>query len=542
MARSVGEAAALGLESGFVLGRNTVEQMREGQRRDELARATIEDRQMQRAMQQETLARQRNQDRIAAAQRIVQANDQEQAADAGEVTRLRDAGVPVPATFKADIINRAERRRQENAKAWSLLRGDPVSPDSKEASFSPSEFMPGPNGEPPARAKAALQVAQAVQSGDVQAALPGLNVIHGPSVQKIIGRPSKHGGTIIGAEIVGLMPAPGSKPDDPQYIPTLKITVGNDDGNPIGEYFAPATKDGSTEDDAPVLKFGVKDQAKLLDENMKLVQALSSPEGQARYKQVLAQIGVVEPKPVVKEYTIPQGAKHVTERRNPVTGELIDEHVTEGNPKATGSIGSLAQTVNAVKAMVESGDLSEAEGKERIDAAVAKATTGTKAQGLAAGGGSGASGGAGGSGLSKDEERRIKAEQKAIDRRADDIRAKREAINKEFDDDKPAKLSVMDSMDEKAAAAHKQAMTDAKKKRDAANAKLDAEEKALRDRQDRIEARLDGDPGLSLGSAKGSPPAGKQVVKALPAGAKQIGTSGGKPVYETPDGKRFIAK
>jgi hypothetical protein len=28
----------------------------------------------------------------------------------------------------------------------------------------------------------------------------------------------------------------------------------------------------------------------------------------------------------------------------------------------------------------------------------------------------------------------------------------------------------------------------------------------------------------------------------LPKGAKQIGTSGGKPVYETPDGKRFIAK
>lgn len=28
----------------------------------------------------------------------------------------------------------------------------------------------------------------------------------------------------------------------------------------------------------------------------------------------------------------------------------------------------------------------------------------------------------------------------------------------------------------------------------------------------------------------------------MPAGAKQIGTSGGKPVYETPDGKRFIQK
>lgn len=32
------------------------------------------------------------------------------------------------------------------------------------------------------------------------------------------------------------------------------------------------------------------------------------------------------------------------------------------------------------------------------------------------------------------------------------------------------------------------------------------------------------------------------VIKALPPGARQIGTSGGKPVYETPDGKRFIAQ
>lgn len=36
-------------------------------------------------------------------------------------------------------------------------------------------------------------------------------------------------------------------------------------------------------------------------------------------------------------------------------------------------------------------------------------------------------------------------------------------------------------------------------------------------------------------------PAGKKASPAaLPSGAKQIGTSGGKPVYETPDGKRFI--
>jgi hypothetical protein len=36
--------------------------------------------------------------------------------------------------------------------------------------------------------------------------------------------------------------------------------------------------------------------------------------------------------------------------------------------------------------------------------------------------------------------------------------------------------------------------------------------------------------------------AGKSAVPSLPPGAVQIGTSNGKPVYQTPDGKKFIAK
>lgn len=41
-------------------------------------------------------------------------------------------------------------------------------------------------------------------------------------------------------------------------------------------------------------------------------------------------------------------------------------------------------------------------------------------------------------------------------------------------------------------------------------------------------------------SRDGGKQSGGKTTKALPAGAKQVGTSGGKPVYETPDGKRFI--
>lgn len=47
--------------------------------------------------------------------------------------------------------------------------------------------------------------------------------------------------------------------------------------------------------------------------------------------------------------------------------------------------------------------------------------------------------------------------------------------------------------------------------------------------------------GGAQGVEKSTPqPANGAPIATLPPGAKQIGTSGGKPVYETPDGKRFL--
>ena len=49
---------------------------------------------------------------------------------------------------------------------------------------------------------------------------------------------------------------------------------------------------------------------------------------------------------------------------------------------------------------------------------------------------------------------------------------------------------------------------------------------------------------ISSREGTGTPPVAKSasIASGLPAGAKQIGTSGGKPVYQTPDGKRFIGE
>ncbi len=56
------------------------------------------------------------------------------------------------------------------------------------------------------------------------------------------------------------------------------------------------------------------------------------------------------------------------------------------------------------------------------------------------------------------------------------------------------------------------------------------------DRESRLMKILDG------GAPAGGTPKSSSATTKLPAGARQIGTSKGKPVYETPDGQRFIGQ
>lgn len=62
--------------------------------------------------------------------------------------------------------------------------------------------------------------------------------------------------------------------------------------------------------------------------------------------------------------------------------------------------------------------------------------------------------------------------------------------------------------------------------------------KTYRSLQAKLAAAMDERIGDKPGTPKPAKPAA--VLKTLPPGAKQIGTSGGKPVYQTPDGKKFI--
>ena len=110
MARSVGQAAAEGLTTGFVLGRDTQNMARDQERRDEALQIAAEDRQLRRASEVEALTRQKNQDRLAAIR--------DQRKNLGTVQQgLVDAGITPSADAQrmfADQVGALDKAEQEH--------------------------------------------------------------------------------------------------------------------------------------------------------------------------------------------------------------------------------------------------------------------------------------------------------------------------------------------------------------------------------------------------------------------------------------------
>ncbi len=79
---------------------------------------------------------------------------------------------------------------------------------------------------------------------------------------------------------------------------------------------------------------------------------------------------------------------------------------------------------------------------------------------------------------------------------------------------------------------------DIKKKR----RQLEADFNYARDKAGLPAVRADDDAPAARSAPAPAPAKASAPISSLPEGARQIGTSGGKPVYQTPDGRKFIAQ
>lgn len=460
MARSVGEAISDGLTAGVNLALNINES------RDRRARQQRAD-DIQAQSLADARSRQMRSDELNAL-------TAQQGALANEVQAAESAGLQLPAERQAAIaagtsaikgkmnqiyaqmggadLAAIDKRYAEALKGIKEGKIDPSSLPGAEfgalvsqaTGHSPKAFMRDGDNLSPIE-MAAQQVMQGLDSGDTDTVLKGLNVVLAPEVNRIKGKPSPHGGTIVGAEIAALYPDPSKKGgDDPHLIPMLKVYVQDPkstgprmENGATGYYMAPVTEGRDTGPNAKVKSISTSRGLEFIGNYLKLADQLNTPEGAAKMQEayatpgatpddwllVKAQLGVKAPKKTTEAFTLKPGEVRI-ERDVGADGRPIagTERRTEGNPKPTTSSaakrGAMQQQIDAIDELVDNNVLTEEEGDARKKALVAKVTTGTKAQGLAAGGGKGGGKGTGTApALSKEERADIKEESDALDKK-----------------------------------------------------------------------------------------------------------------------------
>jgi len=389
MARSVGEAAATGLESGFRLGMDVVNQRRQqeqqarnNERQDRLDQAQADQLERQNTRQDTSdsinAATQSNADiqrELATHQALGTQPTPERKAVLTAAVRNNQATISkARATYGgADL----DALTQQYAQAQQKLADGSLDPASmSDTDFANTvvqgvkrplgDFQRGEDGSPSPIEQAGQQVIQGVQSGDTKAAVAGLNFLQKPSIERIIGQPSPHGGKIVGAQIADLHLDPNSPKDDPHYIPMLKVwvndgkeradsgdlahpTITSDEaqGAPAGatgHYFAPVTEDRTSSPDAKVMRFSMKDGLDFIGHNLHLADLLNTPEAQQKLQGAYsnpgqtpddylnATLGIMPAKRTVTRTVIPAGASVLEEATGP-TGEVSSSRVVQGNSK-----------------------------------------------------------------------------------------------------------------------------------------------------------------------------------------------------------------
>jgi hypothetical protein len=312
MAGSVGAAAAQGLESGVGLGmRLRAQEQQEAQ----LKRQNL--------LADQQLERQREQDKRLEDDRALEAiNKQFDDLRAEGEGYFAQYGKAVPDEIGApyrqrvdevsgarntmlrkryEPIIKAEEQRAKDI-AMRLQSGDlhlrDVAPKdlyhalSVQTRRDPTDLI-GRDGQPSRVSTAVTDIMDGLQYGNEGAVLRGTNVLLEPDLKVGVGEPSPHGGTIVGKQIVKLIP----HPTDPNMVlPVVKVYVRRgtgssgdvaradhvaEEGAPpgaTGYYLAPITEHRSTDPNDPPKPLDLQKAMDYASQMQTLSTAISHPE------------------------------------------------------------------------------------------------------------------------------------------------------------------------------------------------------------------------------------------------------------------------
>ena len=382
---------------------------------------------------------------------------------------------------------------------------------------APTDYLRA-DGQPAAVERAASDFMEGLKGGDEPRMLSGLNAMFAPQLRKGIGQPSPHGGTIVAKQIVNLVPAPGSDPNDPKVIPTLRVFINSGknfrgpvpEGTPegaTGHYDAPLTENRSSDPNDKVKAIGMKEAMDYIGHQMSFVELMNRPEAQQllqgdqqagdfnpqEYLSALSQVGVKKPEQSVTMTSIPAGGsvlQSVKDKRGNVSNTIIQGNEKPAPPNKQEEV--LQAKLDAID---EDGDLSPKEKKAAKLAVLSGIKPGKYAGTL--GSAAPATGGGGKPGdTSKSDDKRIGRALQSLKEDRLDLEKRKEVVLAEYKAD-------IDGEGPKARATAKAAY-------DTKMAKLSEEDAGLKRKMQAI------DESVGLGDAKPAPGA-----KPAAAGGKQ---------------------
>ncbi len=300
MARSIGGAAAEGIEAGFGMGLRADEAALRKKadaraEEDALARRGRESREDQRRGVLDNL------ELMDREQKLVMGDQQ-------EIERLstaaQTAGKPVDPEHARRYGQNAEtlaRLKQEASNFFSRAKTGQLDP----LQASPRELytnLVAATGRSLAELREApkhIADAQAgLETGNDGLLVQGVNGLLAPQLRRGVGTPSPHGGTIVRKEIIGMDPAVDGnmQPMPGKFMPRLRVYV-KGDGGAEKYYDAPMTVDGSGDNDDQVAVIDVKNAMQWMGNLGTLATALQRPDVAAKLEA-----GEKEAGPEVKKY------------------------------------------------------------------------------------------------------------------------------------------------------------------------------------------------------------------------------------------------
>lgn len=394
MPRSVGGAAAAGLEAGFQMGLQ-VDKLGEEKR----ARAFQESRQLDadRRAEEETRIRRGRESRAERHEttgRVYQLLKDRQGEIVTAARGAQEAGGPLPPELAEEYGRNAEtlgRIRQESLNYFSRLQTGQTDLNSTKADELYMHFTAATGMRPEELPKVqgyVNDVQAGLETGNKGLMLQGVNGLMAPQLKKGIGGPSPYGGTIIRKEIVGLDPARDANGQDhpDKFIPRLRVYVQTDDGQ-TKYYDAPVTKNRSTDPDDPVVAVGIGDAMDWMGNLGTLAAATQHPEIAAKLAEGGKAAGAKAQKYLDELTAASRPTKKTTTRKNTDLGDrvLVEEEDSTGKvvssrelkkgaapkvfpPRSAGgggARGAVQAKLDAIEEDFNAGDIDEAERAEQ---------------------------------------------------------------------------------------------------------------------------------------------------------------------------------